>query len=312
MAKSRCLLIGGAGFIGQHLADALISSQRQVTVLSRRRVDDVVLNPKCKYVSGDFSDLNVLQRLLDEHDEVVHLAYATVPNTSFADPLADLLENLPPVVQLFEQLAKRGSKLIFVSSGGTVYGEQSVLPISESATTMPISPYGVTKLTLEKYAALYRATHGLNVVVVRPANAYGVGQKPFSGQGFISSAIGSILRGEPIKIFGGTGTIRDYIYVKDLADGILASLNHGRDGEVYNLGTGHGFSNLDIVKMLVPIMQEIGFESGLIHLPERIFDVKANVLDNSKFINDSGWKPNTSLIDGLRLTRDWLRGQFEH
>ncbi|MDP2247670.1 MAG: NAD-dependent epimerase/dehydratase family protein, partial [Nitrosomonadales bacterium] len=234
-----------------------------------------------------------------------------VPNTSFDNPLADLLGNLPPAVQLFEQLAKRGSKLIFVSSGGTVYGDQPILPIPETANTTPISPYGVTKLTLEKYAALYRATHGLKVMIVRPANAYGVGQKPFSGQGFISAAIGSILRNEPVKIFGEVGTVRDYIYVQDLADGIAAALAHGTEGEIYNIGSGQGVSNLELVEILAPIMKEIGYQPALVHLPERIFDVKANVLDSSKLKSAAGWQAETTLNEGLRLTRDWLRGQFE-
>lgn len=311
MAKERCLLIGGAGFIGRHLVESLQSIGREVTVLSRREPKDTGLSAECSYVKGDFSDLSVLAPLLDKHEEVIHLAYATVPNTSFADPLADLLGNLPPAVQLFEQLAKRGSKLIYVSSGGTVYGNQSVLPIPETAPTNPISPYGVTKLTLEKYAALYRVTHGLNVTIVRPANAYGPGQKPFSGQGFVSSAIGSVLRNEAIKIFGEKGTVRDYVYVKDLADGITAALVHGMAGEVYNIGTGQGISNLEMVKILTPIMQEISYKPEVLHLPDRVFDVKANVLDSTKIKIETGWQPKVPLVEGLRLTRDWLRGQFE-
>jgi UDP-glucose 4-epimerase len=311
MAKERCLLIGGAGFIGRHLVESLHSIGREVTVLSRRDSADARLCAECSYVKGDFSDLSVLAPLLDTHEEVIHLAYATVPNTSFADPLADLLGNLPPAVQLFEQLAKRGSKLIYVSSGGTVYGNQTVLPIPETAPTNPISPYGVTKLTLEKYAALYRATHGLNVVIVRPANAYGPGQKPFSGQGFIASAIGSVLKGDPIKIFGAEGTLRDYVHVQDLADGITAALVHGMAGEVYNIGTGQGISNLEMVKILTPIMQEISYKPEVLHLPDRVFDVKANVLDSTKIKIETGWQPKVPLVEGLRLTRDWLRGQFE-
>lgn len=311
MAKERCLLIGGAGFIGRHLVESLQSIGREVTVLSRREPKDARLSAECSYVKGDFSDLSVLAPLLDTHEEVIHLAYATVPNTSFADPLADLLGNLPPAVQLFEQLAKRGSKLIYVSSGGTVYGNQSVLPIPETAPTNPISPYGVTKLTLEKYAALYRVTHGLNVTIVRPANAYGPGQKPFSGQGFVSSAIGSVLRNEAIKIFGEKGTVRDYVYVKDLADGITAALVHGMAGEVYNIGTGQDISNLEMVKILTPIMQEISYKPEVLHLPDRVFDVKANVLDSTKIKIETGWQPKVPLVEGLRLTRDWLRGQFE-
>ena len=116
-----------------------------------------------------------------------------MPNTSFDNPLSDLLQNLPPTVQLFSEAADRGVKLVLVSSGGTVYGEAIKLPICETHPTKPISPYGVTKRTLENYAYLYAATHGLKFVCVRPANAYGVGQRAFVGQGFISTAMAEIV-----------------------------------------------------------------------------------------------------------------------
>jgi UDP-glucose 4-epimerase len=148
----------------------------------------------------------------------------------------DLLQNLPPTVQLFSEAAVRGTKLLLVSSGGTVYGEADELPISETHATKPISPYGVTKLTLENYAYLYAATHDLKFVCVRPANAYGIGQKAFVGQGFVATALASAMRGMPIKIFGHCGTIRDYLYVSDLASGIVSALEHGHLSETYNLG----------------------------------------------------------------------------
>ena len=105
--------------------------------------------------------------------------------------------------------------------------------------------------------------------------------------------------------------MRDYVYVKDLADGITAALVHGVAGEVYNIGTGQGISNLELVKTLTPIMQEIGYKPEVLHLPDRVFDVKANVLDSTKIKIETGWQPKVPLVEGLRLTRDWLRGQFE-
>ena len=180
------------------------------------------------YLRGDFAQLDLINGLLDRHHEVIDLAYASVPNTSFENPLADLLQNLPPMVQLFPAVAARGGKLLLVSSGGTVYGEASKLPIDENHPTKPISPYGVTKLTVENYAHLYAKTHGLQFICLRPANAYGVGQRPYVGQGFISTAMASAMRGNPIKIFGPIGTVRDYVYVTDLADGIVRALEKGR------------------------------------------------------------------------------------
>ena len=262
-----------------------------------------------EYLAGDFAQHSLICRLLDTHQEVIHLAYATVPNTSFENPLGDLLQNLPPTVQLFSEAADRGTKLVLASSGGTVYGEAAELPISEDHPTKPISPYGVTKLTLENYAYLYAATHGLKFVCVRPANAYGIGQVPFIGQGFIATAMASAIRGIPIKIFGKCGTIRDYLYVSDLASGIVCALVHGRLSETYNLGSGIGLSNLDVIEIFKPLLRKIGGEVQIEHLPERAFDVRANVLNSTKLHIDSGWEPLIGLNEGMAITRDWLLRQ---
>lgn len=155
-------MIGGGGFIGSHLVPRLLAAARKVTVLGRRAAPQHALPVGSTYVTGDFGNADLIRSLLESHDEVIHLAYATVPNTSFDNPLGDLLENLPATVQLFTEAAARGCRLVLLSSGGTVYGEGLTLPIAEDHPTLPISPYGVTKLTLEKYAYLYSVTHGLN------------------------------------------------------------------------------------------------------------------------------------------------------
>ncbi len=301
------LVIGGAGYIGVHLVPQLIATGRRVTILGKSPKSRHELPAAVTYVAGDFAQHDLVSRLLDTHQEVIHLAYATVPNTSFENPLADLLQNLPPTVQLFSQAADRGVMLVLVSSGGTVYGEAIKLPIREDHPTKPISPYGVTKLTLENYAHLYAMTHGLKFVCVRPANAYGVGQRPFIGQGFISTAMASAMRDMPIKTFGQRGTIRDYIYVGDLAAGIVSALENGHLSETYNLGSGVGLSNMDVIEAMRSLMGEIGHEISVEHLPERAFDVQANVLDSIKLQEHTGWKPQVEFGDGLRRTCEWLR-----
>lgn len=305
------MVIGGGGLIGARLAPKLLATGRTVTVLGRNGVPRHALPADVRYVRGDFAQRDVLCRLLDEHDEVIHLAYATVPNTSYDSPLGDLLENLPPTVQLFAELAARGGRMLLVSSGGTVYGEADALPITERHSTNPISPYGVTKLTLEKYASLYAVTRGLDVVCVRPSNAYGEGQHPFLGQGFVATAMASAMRGEPIRIFGRRGTVRDYLHVDDLAEGILHALEGGSSGEIYNLGSGAGHSNMDVVEAMAPLLEEIGCEARTVHEAERPFDVRTNVLDSSKLHRATGWTPSIGFEEGLRRTRDWLRGHLE-
>jgi len=301
------LVIGGAGYIGTHLVPQLIATGRQVTVLGRSAIPRYELPERAVYISGDFGQRDLISGLLDNHQEVINLVYATVPNTSFENPLADLLQNLPPTVQLFSEAASRGVKLVLVSSGGTVYGEAVDLPIRETQQTKPISPYGVTKLTLENYAYLYAATHGLKFVCVRPSNAYGVGQRPFTGQGFVATAMASAMQGMSIKIFGPHGTVRDYLYVSDLASGIVSALEHGSLSETYNLGSGLGLSNLDVVEAFKPLMDEVGCMVQLEHQPERAFDVKVNVLDSMKLQEHTGWRPLVEFNLGLRLTREWLR-----
>lgn len=301
------LVIGGAGYIGAHLVPQLIATGRCVTVLGRSLTPRYALPAGAVYVSGDFAQSELISGLLDVHQEVIHLAYASVPNTSFENPLADLLQNLPPTLQLFSEAADRGVKLIFVSSGGTVYGEAVELPIKESHPNRPISPYGVTKLTLENYAYLYAATHGLKFICVRPANAYGVGQRPLVGQGFVSTAMASAIQGMTIKIFGQHGTIRDYIYVSDLASGIVTALERGHLSETYNLGSGIGLSNSDVIEACRPLIRAMGYDMRIENLPERAFDVKANVLDSTKLKEHTGWAPQVGLGDGLCRTLEWLK-----
>lgn len=305
--EQNTLVIGGSGYIGAHLVPELLAIGRQVSVLGRSAMPRYELPAGVDYIKGDFAQHELVSRLLDSHHEVIHLAYATVPNTSFENPLADLLQNLPPTVQLFSEVADRGGKLILVSSGGTVYGEAIKLPIWEDHLTKPISPYGVTKLTLENYAHLYAVTHGLKFVCIRPANAFGLGQRPFVGQGFISTAMASVMRGQPVMIFGKKGAVRDYIYVSDLAAGIMSVLEKGHSSETYNLGSGVGLSNMDVIEAMSPLMKEVGCNVMVEHLPERAFDVKSNVLDSTKLQEHTGWRPQVEFTEGLRRTRDWLR-----
>ena len=308
-SRTKTLLIGGAGYIGAQLVPELLKRGRLVTVLGRKALPEYLLPVDASYVAGDFMDIALLASLLDSHDEVIHLANASVPNTSSEGPLADLLQNLPPAVQLFTECAHRGVKLLLLSSGGTVYGQALKLPIDETHPTRPISTYGVTKLSLESYAGLYAATECLQVVCVRPANAYGIGQRAFTGQGFISTAIASAMRGLPIRIYGQTGAVRDYIYITDLVRGITAALEYWQPGEIYNIGSGVGLSNHDVTEMMVPLLRELGVELTIEHLPARVFDVKSNILDSSKLHSATGWQPSVDFAEGLHRTVTWWKRQ---
>ena len=294
------LVIGGAGFIGQSVCAHLLREGAEVTVMGRHpSASDLVL-PQCRYVSADLANRSQLRSLLRPNLDVINLAYSTVPKTSYGDPIFDLLSNLPATVGLLQEAMECGvHRLLLVSSGGTVYGNSCQLPIQEGHPKEPLSPYGITKLSIEHYAQMFHATMDLPVILARPANAYGPQQRFGTGQGFLAAAIHSIIAGNTIDIYGPQGTIRDYIHVDDVGAGLVSALRHGGLGGVYNLGTGVGHSNLDIVELLAGIAAADGFTVSTRHLPERRFDVDANVLDCSRLTQATGWLPQIPLTEGL-------------
>lgn len=309
-----CCVIGGAGFIGTYVVGALVGLKRRVTVIDKGPTPSGSLPEGVRYVKGDYGREDLLREVLKGADEVVHLAYSTFPKTSFENPVNDILENLPATVRLLEAASSVGvTKFVLVSSGGTVYGKAHEIPIREDHPTNPISPYGITKLATEKYAMMYHELNGLPVVCVRPGNAYGEGQRPFVGQGFIATAIASVLKRKEIVLFGESGTVRDYIHVRDIASGIVAALERGRPGSCYNIGSGVGRSNRDILDAIYPLAKSAGLELAVKVLPSRRFDVPANVLDSTRLAKETGWKESVSFEDGIegmwsRLARE-MTGQ---
>lgn len=306
----RCCVIGGAGFIGTRLVRRLMQGGRDVVVLSRRSEPPGDFPAEARYISGGYGDRAALRKVLAEVDEVVDLAYATVPQTSFADPVFDILANLPATVGLLEEAAAASLRsVLIVSSGGTVYGPARQLPIAEDHPTNPVSPYGITKLTIEKYALMFHRLRGVQSVIVRPANAYGAGQRPFTGQGFIATAMGHALRGDDVLVYGPTGTVRDYVHVDDVASGIHAVLDKGQAGEVYNLGSGTGRNNLEVLEAIAPLAAAKGRTLNIRHAPARGFDVEANVLDSQKARDACGWSPAVEFASGLAEMWDSIAAQ---
>lgn len=297
----RTCVIGGGGFVGSYLVDKLLVSGRDVLVLGRGSSRPSALRAQARYLSCDYGDRSGLRQAIADCDEVVDLAYATVPQTSFANPVFDLQANLPPSVTLLEEARDHGRlrRLIITSSGGTVYGPVARMPIIEDDGTSPISPYGITKLTIERYALMFNHLFGVPVSIVRPANAFGLGQKPFTGQGFIATAMGRILQKEDVVIFGESGTIRDYIHVRDVASGILGALEQGLAGEIYNIGSGVGRSNREVLQAIEPLANRAGLEMRVSCAPPRPFDVPANVLSYGKLLNCANWQPRVTFEEGL-------------
>jgi UDP-glucose 4-epimerase len=303
---NHCCLIGGGGFIGVHVANTLLSQGRQVTILDSRPAP-IHLSKTAKYVVGDYGHKETLRRALIGASTVINLSYASVPSTSIEDPIQDILSNLPAAVRLFEAASDYAiQKIIVISSGGTVYGPAQGLPLTEDHSTNPISPYGVTKLAIEKYGNMFHRLKELPVVTVRPANAFGERQNPYVGQGFIATAIAAILSRKGIALYGSAGTIRDYVHVEDVADGIVAALEHGQPGAIYNIGSGEGRSNKDVLDEIRPHAESLGLPLQIKTLPSRRFDVEANVLDSTKLRVDTGWNIRIPFHEGIQRTWDWF------
>lgn len=306
-------VIGGAGFIGRAVVAELLAQGRQVLVLGREPAPEPPLPAGVRYVHSPADDGGAaLKQALGEVDEVVDLAYATVPGTSFQDPVNDILVNLPEAVRLFELAATLPlKKFVWISSGGTVYGRTTAEHIPETHPTLPLSPYGITKLAIEKYAHMYFESKSLPIVCVRPSNAFGEGQRTYSGQGFIATAVASILDGRALTLFGEQGTIRDYLHVADVAAGIVAALLHGRPGEVYNLGSSQGLTNRQVLDYLAPLAAETGHAVQINVQPPRPFDVPANVLDCTKLRAETGWQPRLTFAQALAQTWAWYAQQHQ-
>jgi UDP-glucose 4-epimerase len=294
-------VIGGAGFIGCQLVPQLLQTGRDVLVIGRRTERPQGLASKASYRSCDYNDRDAVSEILNQCDEIIDLAYATVPQTSFVDPIFDLQANLPATIGLLEAAKNLGRlrRILIVSSGGTVYGPVDRLPITEETTTSPVSPYGITKLTIERYALMYHRLHSVPVTIVRPANAYGIGQKPFTGQGFIATAMGHILQRNEVTIFGESGTIRDYLHVSDVASGIVAALEKGALGDVYNIGSGIGRDNRAVLSAIECFAEKDGYAVQVGVAPQRRFDVPANVLNFGRLLACSGWLPRVAFEDGI-------------
>lgn len=304
--KKYCL-IGGAGFVGSHLAYQLYSKKEEISVIGRSKTPRYKLPPTVHYFSGDYGNKNFLVNIIKDADYVINLAYPSFSQVSFDDPLENLYSNLLSNINLFEVISKTSiNKLIICSSGGTVYGKTKVIPIKEDHPTNPISPYGINKLLIEKYAKMYHELKDLPVICVRPGNIYGEGQRPYLGQGFISTAIASIMDNREIILYGQNGTIRDYIHVTDVVKAISSIIDKGELGSVYNIGSGVGNNNREILDILCPFAQKNYLEIKLKILPERKYDVPANILDCQKLFLKTGWKPEITLKDGLKKVWDFM------
>ncbi len=293
------LVIGGAGFIGRQLVEQLRESGRRVRVLDCAP-QPAELPGDIEYYRGDLGDMDVMRQALDGCEIVYHLAYSVYPKTSNDNPIHDVESNVVGTLRLLDACVTAGiRRIVFSSSGGTVYGLSSTMPISETCPTNPISSYGITKLTIEKYLHLYYVLHGLDYVIIRPANAYGKGQNPDRGQGVIAAFLKRIAQGQAIEIWGDGAVIRDYVHVQDIARAFCMVANHELHHRIFNVGSGNGVSLNELVQLIRAVTGsdiEVNYNGG------RPFDVPIMVLDSRRIEQEVGWVPLISLEDGISRT----------
>ena len=304
----KCLILGGAGFIGSHLAQGLLAAGHQVTIFDRPNLvlpSELLADSRVEWFEGDFLNEDDLARVVPGSDVVFHLVSATLPKSSNDNPVYDVESNIIGTLRLLNLARTHAVKrVIFASSGGTVYGLPHTLPISESHSTEPLVSYGITKLAIEKYLQMYQALYGIDYCVLRIANPFGERQRVSVAQGAVAVFLHRALHGETIHIWGDGSVTRDYIYVKDVTTALVKALTYQGQQRVFNIGSGQGLSLNDILAAMEKLLGRPVTRS---YEPARNFDVPVNVLDIACARQQLGWAPEVSFHDALVNTLAWMR-----
>jgi len=297
--------------MGSHLARALIAAGHAVRVFDRpdrNLLPGYPLREEVEWQEGDFVNPKDTARALAGCDVVFHLVSTTLPGSANDNPVYDVESNFLGTLRMLDAALQSGvKKVVFSSSGGTVYGVPQTIPITETHPTEPITAYGIGKLMIEKYLHLYHVLHGLDYVVLRVANPFGEGQRVTSGQGAVTTFLRHALSGRPVDIWGDGSVVRDYLYVGDVAQAFTCALDHEPAERIVNIGSGTGRSLHEIVDAIETF---IGRKVERRYFPGRPFDVPANVLEISRARSALDWMPRTPLEEGLRRTAAWLRQEL--
>lgn len=305
----KCLVLGGRGFIGSKVVTRLLERKWEVVVFARKRE---LFPPKLPagsmLIEGDFlSEKNVAEALRG-CDACVHAITSTSPQSANDDPVYDVQSNLLPTINLLRLLpASSVKKFVLISSSGA-YGKPQYSPIDESHPTNPIGSYGTTKLAIEHNCAMHEALHGMDYAALRVANPFGPGQKIENQQGAVGIFMSNILSGEPITIWGDGSSVRDYLYVDDVANAVAAAVEYKGAIRTFNVGSGIGYSLENVIKAIEGVTNR---QAVVSFQPSRTFDVDFNVLDISLANRELSWKPQTTLEQGLERMAKWLLPQLQ-
>lgn len=302
----RCIVMGGGGFIGSNLCQALARRGARVQAFGR----SMKISSACKdvtWTSGLFEDQSAVAQAIEGNSVLFHLIGAGLPVSSNRDPCADLSGSTINTLKMLDICRESGVKrVIFASSGGTVYGIPKSVPVCEDHPTEPICAYGISKLAIEKYLALYKHLHGLDYVVLRIANPFGRFQKLARKQGVVAAMIASVLRGEPLEFWGTGSVVRDFVHVDDVVEAMIASIFYEGNIRVFNVGSGVGRSINDVaadVERLILAPQT----ARRVYRDARPADVPINILDIGLIEREMHWFPQVDWQEGLKDTVDWLQ-----
>jgi UDP-glucose 4-epimerase len=305
----KSLIIGGGGFLGKNLAELLLSKGQAVSIFERTShgMQQLPRYQDIEWFYGDYHCYEDISPALENIDTVYLFASTTTPKTSNDNYCHDINSNLIASVKFLEIACKHGiRKIIFPSSGGTIYGIPESTPINENHPVNPICSYGINKLAIEKYLSLFYRINGLEYTVLRISNPYGPYQPVNSGQGVITTFLHNVLHNKTIEIWGDGSVIRDYIYVTDVTRALWCAANNTSEQRVFNIGSGTGYS---LNEILCRIEEHLGGKAKKLYLEGRLLDVPKNILDISKAKQYLNWEPSYKLDAGLEETIKWLNNQ---
>ena len=309
----KILLLGAAGFIGTNLAIELAKDEtNEITLVdSKKEYFANVLKhgfSNIKIKESVFDEKTIFENLLCGQDIVYHLVSTNIPTTSNQHITQDIQANVIFSSRLFDACVKCGvKKVVFISSGGTVYGKEANCPLPEDTPTNPITSYGVQKITIEKLLYLYNYMYGLDYRIIRLANPYGPYQRPNGILGAVTTFTYKALNNEEITVYGDGSVVRDFIYIEDAIRAIKNIVGGENKHHTFNLGSGYGTSISDV---LSTIEEALGVELQISYKPGRSVDVPVNYLDISRYETDFGKLNPISLHDGIIRTAEFLKSNY--
>ena len=307
---AKILVVGANGFIGSHLVDALDVLGHQVTAFDRFSSQRPSFDAQSPTIMvGDFLSRSDLERAVAGQDYVIHSLSTTTPATAEGDPTFDIRTNIAQTVELLESCVSAGVRhFYFASTGGAIYGSQGKTEYSESDRALPISPYGIGKLTIEHYLHYFQVKHGLASTSFRLSNPYGTRQRPNRKQGLIPIALRQIALGRPVMRLGAGTMVRDYIYVADLVQMVAAVIGNDSRHDLYNIGSGVGLSVNEVIDSLRRVTG-VDFHIDVQPAPPTFVD--RVVLNTNRYSAEFGSMPLTPLDEGVRRTFDEVRSQLD-